>query len=165
MICMSRRRRRSWLDPAPSTFGSGFDEAQNHAPQGGLATARFADQPKRFTLQDIERDAVDRANFALGLAEHAFVGLVDLDEVADGEQRHGMNIKEKEISQMLLRATSGDPACRHFKKKRGRQVAQQSLAVYGKFSAMRNQGPRQSRWRKAEAPVHESGQMFPRRKK
>jgi hypothetical protein len=44
-------------------------------------------------------------DLAAGLAEHAFVCLVDLDEVADGKQEHGMNIKQEAISQMLLRAT------------------------------------------------------------
>ena len=31
--------------------GSGLDEAEKHAPQGGLAAARFADKAERFTLQ------------------------------------------------------------------------------------------------------------------
>jgi hypothetical protein len=73
--------------------GSGLYEAENHAPQSGLAAARFADQAKRFSLSNVERDTVDRADLALGLAEHAFVSLVDLDEVKDGEQGHGMIIQ------------------------------------------------------------------------
>ena len=75
--------------------GSGFDEAQNHSPQRGLAASGFADQAERFSLLDIERDAVNGANLTLRFAEDAFVGLVDLDQIADGEQGHGMNIKQK----------------------------------------------------------------------
>ena len=48
-------------------------------------------QSKGFTLSDVERDAVDGADLAPGFAKDAFVGLVDLDQVADGEQGHGMN--------------------------------------------------------------------------
>ena len=74
--------------------GSGLDEAENHASQSGLTAARFADKAECFSLSDVERDTVHSANLALGLAEHAFVSLVDLDQVADGEQRHGMNIEQ-----------------------------------------------------------------------
>jgi hypothetical protein len=82
--------------------GSGLDEAENHASQGGLAAARFADQPERFSLSDVERNAVHGANFTFGLAKHAFVSLVDLDEVANGEQGHGMNIEEKGVSRQAF---------------------------------------------------------------
>jgi hypothetical protein len=40
----------------------------------------------------------------LGLAEHAFVGLVDLDEVTDGKQGHGKNIKQEELWQDAIAA-------------------------------------------------------------
>src|SRR5438270_379135 len=63
--------------------GSGLYEAENHTSEGGLAAAGFANQSQRFALRDIERDAVDCADLALGLAEDAFVSLVDLDEVGE----------------------------------------------------------------------------------
>ena len=84
--------------------GGGLNEAEKHASQGGLAAAGFAHEPKSFTLSDIKRDAVHGADFALGLAEHAFVGLIDLDEVADGEQGHSDNIQKYVLPSLAMLA-------------------------------------------------------------
>src|SRR6185437_6969399 len=73
--------------------GSGFDEAKNHPPQRRLTAAGFTYKTERFTLIDVERNPVDGADFARGFANHAFVSLVDLDQVSDREQRHRMKYK------------------------------------------------------------------------
>src|SRR6476469_5561351 len=63
--------------------GGGLNQPQDHASQCGFAAARLADQPQRFTLSNVERDAVHGADFTFGLAEHAFIGLIDLDQITD----------------------------------------------------------------------------------
>src|SRR6266700_2037621 len=90
---LGRRRAQNVLVVEAYAPGGWLDQTQDHPSQRGLATARLADQPERLTGLDIQRHPVDRAYLALGFAEHAVVGLVDLDQVADGEQGHGRNYK------------------------------------------------------------------------
>ncbi len=72
--------------------GGGFDEAENHPAQSGLAAAGFADQAKRFAFRNFERDTVYRPDLARGLAEETVIGVVNLDEIANGEQRHNPHL-------------------------------------------------------------------------
>ena len=88
MAELAARSGENILSVECNAAGSGLDEAEKHASKSGFAAAGFADEAKRFALHDVERDAIDGANFAAGLAEHAFVGQVNFDEIADGEQGH-----------------------------------------------------------------------------
>ncbi len=71
-----------------------LDESQNHSPESGLAAARFTHQPESLSRFDIERNAVDSPHLAPGFSENAVVGLVDLHQVANFEQRHEINIDQ-----------------------------------------------------------------------
>ena len=51
--------------------GGGFDQAQDAAPGGALAAARFADHAQRLAGGQLEADAVDRMHVVDHAAQHA----------------------------------------------------------------------------------------------
>ena len=69
--------------------GSGLDEAEDEASESAFAGTGLADQAESFAGFDGERDVVDGADFAVGVAsEEWFAEGVDFGEIADFDEGH-----------------------------------------------------------------------------
>ncbi len=97
MICMSRRRRRSWPRLAAVTSisskthaaGGRLDQAQDEASERALAGAGFADEAEGFAGFNVERNVVNGTHLALGSsAKYGLAQRKHLYEIADRNQRH-----------------------------------------------------------------------------
>ncbi len=73
--------------------GIGFFEAEDHAAEGRLARAGFADDAERLTRADMQADTVDGAD-GDGAAEDAATELIGAGEVAGGDEAdHGVSAR------------------------------------------------------------------------
>src|SRR6185437_2919698 len=81
---------RSWLN-----------ETEHHSPQGAFAATGFPHQAQSLTGLHVERDTVYGTNLALSLAKRTFC-FVDLDQVANGEERHVRTISQESYSAVFV---------------------------------------------------------------
>jgi hypothetical protein len=80
--------------------GGGLDKAQEHAGDGALAGAGFADESESFAGLDVEGDVVDDAG-------DASIGGVVLDEVAGAKERRNMRQRGRLHRRMVAGDGSG----------------------------------------------------------
>ena len=87
-IAQGQRPAADALSVEQQVAGIVGDQAHDEPGRGGLAAARFADDPEGLALQDLEIDAVHRPHHGLGGAE-ALLHREMLHEAVDGEEGLG----------------------------------------------------------------------------
>ena len=97
-----RRVQRQQLAPLEGDAAAGrLDEPDKAAPERRLAATRFADQPNRLAVVNVETDAVDRLDLFAPVPEHPGPHREIFLQVADLEQRHLGNLEAGDVMTRL----------------------------------------------------------------